>query len=208
MNNIRLAKDTDTDSFLKIKNQLPLIMSDGKISQGGFLLGTDKNTYLKYIQESLCMVAEVDGEVVGFGIIINNTQLRDSDIWQRRHQADWLINIDEYEEKNLCYFEQLAFLKGHRILMIRMVYQMMKMIVNEGVEFMFTTTVHKPIINLAAVPFILSVEGKKAGSIDESYPIIGDILSDIYIIDLSYFQKKLHTHTLYPYLQKFENPSS
>lgn len=199
---IRKARIEDAEAFIAIKDQLSFQKSDGSSTKGGFLLGTDLNTYRKYIRESLCYVAEVDEKVVGFGIVIHNEQMRASDIWTRRHQAKWTIDIDEYEQNNLCYFEQLAFLPGYRSLVVLLAYQMAKESLDSGAEFMFTTTVQKPIINLAAVPFILSVEGKKVGQIDEVYPIVGQILSDIYLVDLKFFKEKAKQHRLYSLIER------
>lgn len=199
---IRKARIEDAEAFIAIKDQLSFQKSDGSSTKGGFLLGTDLNTYRKYIRESLCYVAEVDEKVVGFGIVIHDEQMRASDIWTRRHQAKWTIDIDEYEQKKLCYFEQLAFLSGYRSLVVLLAYQMAKESLDSGAEFLFTTTVRKPIINLAAVPFILSVEGKKVGQIDEVYPIVGPILSDIYLVDLKFFKEKAKQHRLYSLIER------
>ena len=178
--NIRVATVKDVTDFLKIKNQLPLTLSDGGTTTGGFLLGTDEATYQQYVERDYCLVAEKAGEVVGFGIILRDSSLRKSDVWIRREQASWEIDIGSFESRKVCYFEQLAFLNGHSRDVLRLAYNLVRWAFDEGHTYLFTTTVHKPVVNLAAVPYILRASGKKVGNIDETYPGIGEINSDIY----------------------------
>ncbi len=200
--NIRIATKQDAHSFMEIKNRLPIKRTDGSTTTGGFLLGTDLKTYAYYIENAFCLVAEVDGNVVGFGIVFTDKMLRESDVWIRREQASWYISLKEYEEKRICYFEQLAFLSGHRKLVIRLAYNLVKWVFDHHYDALFTTTVNKPVVNLAAIPFIRIVSGIKAGNIDEVYPLVGDINSDIYVIDAENFYAKTKEHALYPYIKR------
>jgi hypothetical protein len=193
---IRVARPGDAPSFISIKNQLSFTQSEGSTSKGGFLLGTDIATYREYINEAFCLVAEVDGEVVGFGIIFSDEMLRASDVWNRRHQANWFIDLPQYEHHRLCYFEQLAFLPGHRRLVISLAYHLVKRVFDRGYQTLLTTTVREPILNLAAIPFIRTVSGIHAGNIDEEYPLIGRIKSDIYLLEASSFYEQTAKHPL------------
>jgi hypothetical protein len=199
---IRLAAVEDAAAFLAIKNELPITRTDGTTTRGGFLLGTDLQTYRQYIEQAYCLVAEVEGEVVGFGIVFGDSMLRNSDVWTRRREAKWFVDIEKYEKKRLCYFEQLAFLPGHRKLVIALAYNLVKWVFELGHEVMLTTTVREPIVNLAAVPFIHAVSGIHAGNIDETYPTVGHINSDIYLVESENFFKYTEKHRLYPFLQK------
>ena len=199
---IRKAVPEDALSMVSIKNQLPLNFTDGSVSTGGFLLGTDVATYQKYIKEAYCLVAESEGCVVGFGIIFPDTLLRESEIWHKRHEVDWLIYLPDYEPQWLCYFEQLAFLKGHKRAVLVLAYNLVKWLFDLGYTTLFSTTVNKPILNLAAIPFIEVVAGKKVGNIDEIYPTIGHINSDIYLIEAAHFYQKTETHWLYPFFKE------
>ena len=197
---LRIAKKEDASSFIDIKNQLPITRADGTTTRGGFLLGTDLKTYEHYIETCFCLVAEVNHKVVGFGIIFDDDQLRRSHIWQRRELANWNVDLRHYESEMLCYFEQLAFLEGHKRLVIQLAYNLVKWAFRKNHSILFTTTVNKPITNLAAVPFINSVAGIKAGNIDEVYPSIGPINSDIYIIERQLFYKQIAASVLHNYL--------
>lgn len=191
-----MARPDDAAAFILIKNQLSFTQADGSTSKGGFLLGTDIDTYRKYIEQAHCLVAEVNEEVVGFGIIFRDEMLRNSDVWKRRHQANWQIDLTHYEHQKLCYFEQLAFLNGHRRLVISLAYHLVKWVFDLGYQTLFTTTVREPILNLAAIPFIRAVSGILAGNIDETYPVIGHINSDIYLLEAETFYVRTASHPL------------
>lgn len=176
-------------------------MADGTTTTGGFLLGTDIDTYRHFIENEYCLVAETDEGVVGFGIILKDSTLRTSEIWEKRSSADWLINLTAYESQHLAYFEQLAFLKGHRKSVLILCYNMIKWLFEQGYETLFTTTVNKPILNLAAIPFIKAAGGIHAGNIDEFYPKICQINSDIYLIEARAFFAKVRTLPLFPFFE-------
>jgi hypothetical protein len=193
---IRIARPTDAPAFIAIKNQLSFTQTDGSTSKGGFLLGTDIDTYRYYIDNAFCLVAEVNEEIVGFGIIFSDEMLRSSDVWNRRHLANWFIDLSKYEHHRLCYFEQLAFLNGHRRLVISLAYHLVKWVFDIGYQTLLTTTVREPILNLAAIPFIKAVSGVHAGNIDEEYPLIGRIKSDIYLLEAASFYERTAKHPL------------
>ena len=73
---IRIAKPNDADDFIRIKNQLPFKYTNEKTSKGGFLLGTNKETYLKYIENDYCLVAENKDGIIGFGIVLKNDSVK------------------------------------------------------------------------------------------------------------------------------------
>lgn len=198
---IRKALLSDAEAFIAIKNQLPISMADGTTTKGGFLLGTDIETYRNFIENEYCLVAEKNTEVVGFGIILKDATLRESEIWEKRGSADWFINLADYESQKLGYFEQLAFLKGHRKSVLKLCYNLVKWVFEQGYETLFTTTVNKPILNLAAIPFIKAADGIQAGNIDEFYPKIGQINSDIYLIQAKGFFEKIETLSLFPFFE-------
>ena len=199
---IRKAIAEDVDSLMEIKDQLSFETIEGETTKGGFLLGTDATTYLQYIQNDYCLVAENEGIVVGFGIMLKDETVRQSDIWQRRQIAQWEIDIEAFENRKIAYFDQLAFLHGYNRTVMRLAYQLLNLAFHEGHDCMFATTVHKPIINLAAVPYILKASGSKVGNINETYPLIGEINSDIYLIEKKNFEETVRTSNLFSFLTK------
>ncbi|MBK7036265.1 MAG: hypothetical protein IPH42_07970 [Bacteroidetes bacterium] len=106
---IRIAELQDAAAFVAIKDQLPIQRTDGSTTTGGFLLGTDLNTYEYYIENAFCLVAEVNNVIVGFGIIFPDEMLRSSDVWLRRKQANWFIDLAFWEDKNFVISNNLLF---------------------------------------------------------------------------------------------------
>ena len=193
---IRKAKAPDAAQLLAIKDQLPMRLAEDSTSAGGFLLGTDEATYRKYIATAHTIVAEAAGRVVGFAIVLPDAELRQSEIWQKRHIASWNIPLDNYESQRLCYFEQFAFLPGYRRTAVAAAYLAAALAFEEGYTSMFATTVSKPVLNLAAVPFITAAGGIHAGSADEYYPVVGQINSDIWVLECETFKQRIDAHPL------------
>ena len=179
---LRIAVEADAESFIEIKNQLSFTEIKGESTTGGFLLGTDITTYKKYIANDYCLVVEKDSKIIGFGIVLRNEELKQSDIWAKRDLANWSIDIETFTNKQVCYFEQLAFQKGHSREVLKLCYNIICWAF-ESHTYLFTSTVKKPIFNLAAIPYILKSGGTLVGNINEVYPEIGLINSDIYKID-------------------------
>jgi len=197
---IRIARRDDAKHFIEIKNHLTFETTNGNNSTGGFLLGTDLATYEFYIANGYCLVAEINHKVIGFGIILGDTLLRKSDLWQRKDEVNWDIDISNYENKTIGYIEQLAFLKGNRRLALKLAYNLAKWVFDNSTNALFTTTVNKPVKNLAALPFIHALSGIKIGEVDEFYPSFGPIKSDIHLIESNNFYQNTKSHPLFNYL--------
>jgi hypothetical protein len=198
---IRKARPEDAAAFMAIKAQLPMPQAENQTQQGGFLLGTDEETYRTYILHGQCLVAESAGALVGFGICFPDALVRASEIWQRRDAAQWYIDPASFEQNKLGYIEQMAFLPGHRKAVIALAYNLICWALESGAEVLFTTTVRKPVLNLAAVPLILAGGGQRVGTIDEVYPVVGPIVSDIYLLRAGDFWTHTRSHPLYSYFE-------
>lgn len=201
---IRKSIIQDAQYFVSIKNKLPLPSGNENSTKGGFLLGTDIDTYQFYIENGHCLTAVVAGQIVGFGIVLPNHLVKKSELWEKRKSVDWNIDINDLEHSTVSYIEQLAFLKGHRKLSILLSYNLANTAFNNGSYFMLTTTVKKPTLNLAAIPFIKAIGGTLIGNIDETYPTVGNINSDIYLIDKTTFYKKVKQLSFYAFLKSNE----
>lgn len=202
--NIRRSVIKDAEQFIEIKNQLPMPAGDESTRNGGFLLGTNIDQYRDFIRHCYCLSAEVNGRVAGFGVILPNEVLKQTEIWNKRHSASWFTDLRTLEQSNACYFEQLAFLKGYRKLAIALSYNLAAYAFRKGHTTLLTTTVNRPVLNLAAVPFIKAVNGKKVGNIDEVYPEVGNINSDIYMVKAEEFYLKVKSRSFYSYLKDTE----
>lgn len=148
----------------------------------GFLLGSSFEEYQDFIENAYCLVAQKREEIVGFGIVLPNNMFKKTEIWQNRKTISWRFNFDEIEQMNIAYFEQLAFLPQNQILVLKLVVKMLEDCFSSDIEIIFTTVVKLPIPNLASPPLILGLGGELVANIDENYPYIGNINSDIYMI--------------------------
>ena len=171
---------------------------------GGFLLGTELSVYQDFIRNSYSLTAENHNQIVGFGIVLPFEVVKQTEIWNKRQFADWYPDPEKRDLTNVCYFEQLAFLKGNRRLALALSYNLINYAFKKGHKALLTTTVNKPIQNLAAVPFIKAVNGKKVGNIDEIYPGTGNINSDIYMIEREAYYSAIRDLSSFPWLQSKE----
>ncbi len=193
-NLIRPSIPDDASDFLRIKERLALRSASGRSIQGGFLLGTDLETYKDYISSGNCLTAITDDEIVGFGIAFSDTIFRSTAIWHRRHLIQGDMDLTQWANRTMCYVEQLAVLPGHSRIALSLAYRLVEAMFRSGHDLMITTTVSQPCLNLAAVPLILAVGGHKIGQIDEMYPQIGPITSDIYIVEADQFEKQTRSN--------------
>lgn len=180
----------------------------GTTTSGGFLLGTDPETYALYLSVGESLVAEADGKVVGFGLVFGDDLLRASPIWQRRDEAEWTMDIAPFLDRPLAYFEQLAFIKGYARQALAVCYHLARRSFDRGTVAMITTTVREPVRNLAAVPYILEIGGVHAGTLRESYPEVGHIVSDIHLMTAAAFYERTRRHRFFPWLEslRIEEP--
>ncbi len=109
---LRRAQNGDEAAFYRVKKNLPMPVSN-ETASGGFLLGTNVETYRFFIENAFVNVLETNGEIVGFAVVLPDGLLRNSDLWKRKDEIEWAAGEPgDLIEKKLCYFEQLAVLPG------------------------------------------------------------------------------------------------
>jgi hypothetical protein len=197
---IRKAKIQDLDRFIDIKNQLSFKNINGKTTKGGFLLGTTAEQYKKFIKNEIVLVAEINNLIVGFGIVLKDETIKNSYIWNKIKEVDWTIDINMIKNNPLCYFEQLAFIPGYSRLAVQLCYEILQIAFKKH-SAIITSTIQSPILNLASIPFILNAGGIKIGNIKETYPIIGNLNSDIYIIEKLNYESNILNSKRFNFLQ-------
>ena len=198
---IRKSIEQDAQYFVTIKNQLPLPFDNQSTQTGGFLLGTNIDTYKFYIKNGNCLTATTNNQIIGFGIVLPNRFVKNSDLWNKRKSVNWTIDLMDLENSNISFIEQLAFLKGHNRSSMLLAYHLAKSAFDNDTEFLLTTTVVKPIFNSAAIPYINVIGGIKIGNIDEVYPVAGAINSDIYLIRKATFFESVKNLPFYDFLE-------
>lgn len=183
MSHIRKANIADAADFVRLKNRMPMPLGGEETATGGFILGTNEESYQFYIAHGMALVCEKEGEIVGFGIIFPDDMVKVSEVWHKRALATWFEEVlPELEISKVAYFEQLAFLPDYRRYAVELTFQLMNGVFGEGHEVLLATTVRKPVLNMAAVPFIRAVGGRLVGNINEDYQGMGEINSDIYMV--------------------------
>ncbi|MPR33758.1 hypothetical protein [Salmonirosea aquatica] len=198
---LRKSVPTDAAAFVALKSKLPMPTGNDQTSAGGFLLGTDLATYEWYIQNTYSLSLEYEGNLVGFGILIPDAIVKQGELWAKRNAAEWQVDVGSIENKAVCYFEQLAFLKGYGRFAPELCYHLIDRAFGQGHELLLTTTVNRPVVNQAAIPFIRAVGGQLVGNIDEYYPEVGPIHSDIWAIESEEYFRKVQGLSFYPRLK-------
>ena len=201
---LRRAHVSDAESFFRIKKNLPMPGESNETARGGFLLGTNIETYRFFIENAVVNVLEKDENIVGFAIILPDSLLRNSEIWQRKDQIRWEnFAVEKFEDKPLCYFEQLAVLPNpeYRFFGVALAYLTLKEAFGHH-QAMFATIVKEPIFNQASIPFLENIGGKYVGIVDEFLPEFGNLVSQVYFVDREAFNATVAEHRTIRKLEK------
>lgn len=192
---LRAGEPGDAEAMLAIKRRLRMQPDPGdgaQSSRGGFLLGSTLAQY-----EALLASAQVDvlldgAAVVGFVTALPDAALRQSDLWQRRAQIGGGFGAEELaalEALQLGYLDQLALLPDpkYRLCGPALAYRAAARLFEAGCELLFATVVARPVRNLVTRPLLAAVGAVQLGSIEELYPEVGAITSDVFCITRAAF---------------------
>lgn len=186
---VRRADVHDVDGVLALRERLAFSGS----RQGGFLLGTDRAGYLQLLSGPHVWVLEDRGTVVGLAVVLDDAAFRNSDVFERRHQVDWHddMTMERFVDRTLAYYEQLGVDRGRYRKWGAVLAFTALLDAIQTAEAVVTTTVQQPVCNEAAIPYIRRVGGVKLGRIDEVYPDIGELVSDLWLIDAQAVRDRL-----------------
>jgi ribosomal protein S18 acetylase RimI-like enzyme len=190
---LRKARPDDAAALVRVKSQLPM-PQEASAAGGGFLLGTDLAGYASFIAHDIVHVAEdPDLGVVGFAIVLRDATLRASELWAKRGLIDWqAMPPAALDTVPVCYFEQLAVLPEARLrtyakhLALRSLAEGMR-----THTLACATVVAAPVNNLASRPFLRVAGFQLVGQIDEQYPVVGQIRSDVFVLHKAEFLSRL-----------------
>lgn len=191
---LRHATSSDLDSILKIKEALKISRVEEKQTNEGFLLGSSPEFYLEMIEHGIAQVVEshTDGIVYGVGFALPWDMLKLTEVWQKRKLATWRGTLlDDLEGGKPGYIEQLAVLPGQslRFLAPGLGLSLVEQLFNQGHTHILATTVLEPVKNTAAIKLLRLIHALPAGDIEEHYPLIGRILSQIHCVSLHEYKK-------------------
>lgn len=189
---IRRATVEDIPSFLEIKAALPLESSQ----DGGFLLGTSAEHYAAMVTAGSGWVLELGDRPVGFAITFPDPVLRASDLWQRRQEIRWVegFSMAAAERDTIGYFEQLAVRpepEARRHAAALALRSSLEQFRELGTARLFTTTVVEPVVNRAALPFLVRVGAREIGRIEEHYAGVGRVLSAVHEVRREPFERRM-----------------
>lgn len=184
---IRPARPDDVDGMLRIKRELKLDPTGGAPG-GGFLLGATREQYEFLVANAQVLaLAGDDGALGGFTIALPDAVLRATDVWSRRRSIAWGDgNWDALEDARVAYLDQLAVLpsRRHRTYAPALALAALERLVATRHQHLFATVVRKPVINLTSPPLLHAIGAARVGTIDEEYPEVGRVLSDVYHLAL------------------------
>lgn len=200
---LRQAVIEDAPTLLGIKRALRL-PSNGQPGRGGFLLGTTLEQYRHFIVHDWVLVAEGAEGVVGFAVVLGYETLQRSEVWRKREAVRFTVPASTFGTRP-AYFEQLAFLpRPEARTYAKYVSFLSAKRALEQHDGVLTTVVRRPFHNRAVLPF-LSVTGfERVGEIDEDYPEIGRIVSDVYYLSREAFWRRLETPAFKRFLPRAE----
>ena len=184
---LRRAVVDDAAAFMRVKAALPM-PRDLEATQGGFLLGTDFETYARHIEHDIVWVLEAAGCVVGFGVALPWETLRQTDVWQKRdnvrlNAAGATIAFPERP----AYLEQLAVLLQARASGWYLGYRLICEALRDHEDGLLTTTVERPVTNTAVLPYLRTAGFQRVGAITETYPVVGEIESSVHYLSQAAF---------------------
>ncbi|HET7461708.1 MAG TPA: hypothetical protein VFJ82_10700 [Longimicrobium sp.] len=179
---VRAARHADVAAMLDVKHALRL--DPARPAGGGFLLGASADTYAWYVRHAHVHVLEDgDGAIGGFAVALPDPVLRAGEVWARRREIAWEGGgWDALEAARVGYFDQLAVRPRRRFRVYAAVLaaSALRALVDGGHQHVFATVVREPVRNLASLPLLAAAGARRIGQIDETYPEVGRILSDVY----------------------------
>lgn len=180
---LRRAMVTDLDPLLEVKRGLRLDPAS-PAPGGGFLLGASPEAYAFFIERAQVLVLEdAAGHVGGFAVALPDAVLRATDLWARRRSIHWEGGSwDALEGTRVAYFDQLAVRPGRRFrtYAAALAVAALRGLADTGHEHVFATVVREPVRNQASLPLLRAAGARRVGEIDEVYPEVGRLLSDVY----------------------------
>jgi hypothetical protein len=182
---LRLATAADIPELLSIKRKLAF----GGPGRGGFLLGCDVEGYRQRLASGRIWLLEAQ-ELLGFAVTLPPDALRASPLWGLRDNIEWTQDAPTKLDA-VGYYDQLAVLPPARQRAGLWLALVALRDLLAQCSYVVTTTVSEPVQNLAAVPLIRRVGGVRVGRLEESYPELGALTSEIWLLDAEQVRTRL-----------------
>lgn len=190
---IRRATQADAEAILAVKRALALPPDAREAPRGGFLLGASLEQYRALIDTAdVWVLNDIHGAMAGFAVLLPEPVLHASELWEHRHAIRWQAPAGwTPPETRVCYFDQLAVLPDARVRAPELALTALRGAVRAGHEHMFATVVTHPLQNVASLALLRALGARRVGSVDEEYPQVGRIVSDLYYAPISGAHERL-----------------
>lgn len=174
---LRAARPGDVAALVELKQALRL--APGAVRRGGFLLGCSEERYRDLVRSAFVTVLEVDRRLAGFAVVLHDAVLRASELWARRRAIAWRAGAGEPPEgQPIAYFDQLALAPwASRLHAAPLALAAVRALAVAGHRHLYATTIAEPVCNPAALPLLRAFGTEIVGSVRETYPDIGSVLS-------------------------------
>ncbi|WAS91757.1 hypothetical protein [Nannocystis punicea] len=187
----------DAGAMLQVKQQLRM-QPDADVaesSRGGFLLGSTRAQYEALLTGAQVEVLLDGSRVVGFVTALPDAALRRSALWQRRAHIGWgggvgPAELAAIEALRVGYLDQLAVLPDpkYRLCAPALAWRALARLLDDGCDLVFATVVARPVRNLVTRPLLAAVGAVELGSLEEDYPEVGVITSDVFCMTRAVLQ--------------------
>jgi hypothetical protein len=187
---LRPAAADDVGGMMAVKRELRIgADAAGTAPAGGFLLGASAEQYAFFVEHARVLVLEGGaGEIGGFAVALPDAVVRASDLWARRRSIAWAGGgWDAVEDERVGYFDQLAVRPSRRFRAYAPALALAALdgLAASGHRHVFATTVREPFVNTASLPLLRAAGARRVGEIEETYPEVGRILSDVHHLPVS-----------------------
>ena len=182
---LRKATSGDLGAIVGIKEALRLEPGH-QAERGGFLLGCAPERYAQLIERANVLLLEEGGEVTGFAVTLADPLLRASELWQRRAAISWRAGEGEPAGgEPIAYFDQLALRPGSRRRHApALAFAAVRELERAGHAHLYATILAAPIRNEAALPLLRVLGTRAVGTVEEHYPEVGPVVSELHYVPL------------------------
>ncbi|MBZ0216801.1 MAG: hypothetical protein K8F25_09630 [Fimbriimonadaceae bacterium] len=195
---VRPAKSGDVHDILAIKTALSIRPDQAPHSGGGFLLDSDVERIRRHIEEDILLVVEDpdDKRLAGFALVFRHETVM-SDIWPRRGKAALNISEEFLTQAKVSWFDKLGMRTGlqyrrHAPLLALKATQLAL----EEHTLIGAAVMTNPAPNVNSLRLLGKAGFQTIGSITEDYPGVGNMTSDIYVVDRETFRQTISAPAL------------
>ena len=180
---LRAATQADIPAVLSLRARLRI---DRPEDCGGFLLGCSEARYRWFADHAIFLLIEEKAAVNGFAIALPDPVVRASALWQRVDRIAWREDAaPPPTDSRLGYFEQLALSpEACRLTATPLAFAAVSALAETGHQHLYATILDRPVRNEAALPLLRAIGARAVGAVEEDYPEVGPVSSELHHVPL------------------------